>query len=181
MKRAARQVRGGFTLVELMIVVAIIGVLAAVALPAFSRYVKKSRTAEAVGHLNKMWQSSVAYYEGDQGAGTLAKQFPDSDGVLGAVDCCSPASAKCPGNDPRYNTPTWLALAFVIPDPYNYYPSYLSTGVNENAEFLAGATGDIDCDDTRSLFSRHGTVNGSGEIVGEVSGSTAATSVNELE
>ena len=34
----------GFTLVELMIVVAIIGVLAAVAIPAFSRYIRRSRS-----------------------------------------------------------------------------------------------------------------------------------------
>ena len=35
----------GFTLVELMIVVVIMGLLAAVALPSFSRYVRRSRTA----------------------------------------------------------------------------------------------------------------------------------------
>ncbi len=181
MARTARRVSAGFTLVELMIVVAIIGVLASVALPAFSRYVKKSRTAEAASHLNKMWQSSVAYFEGDQGSGTSAKQFPDPDGVLGTVDCCSGTAAKCQGNDARYNSPTWQALQFTIPEPYNYYPSYQSAGTNATAEFTAGATGDLDCDDIRATYSRHGSVNAAGEIVGEVSGSTAATVVNELE
>jgi prepilin-type N-terminal cleavage/methylation domain-containing protein len=181
MRKPARQVSAGFTLVELMIVVAIIGVLAAIALPSFSRYAKKARTAEAPSHLNKMWQASVAYYEADHGAGTLPHQFPDTDGVLGTVDCCSATAARCPGGDPRYNNPTWQALQFTIPDPYNYYPSYESIGLNENAEFTAGATGDIDCDDVRSEFSRHGSVNASGTIVGEVSGSTPYTVVNELE
>jgi prepilin-type N-terminal cleavage/methylation domain-containing protein len=179
--RSSRQVSRGFTLVELMIVVAIIGVLAAIAMPAFSRYVKKSRTAEAAAHLNKMWQSSVAYFEGDQGAGTLAKQFPDTDGTIGTNDCCSATSARCPGNAPRFNTATWQALNFAIPEPHNYYPTYTSAGLNENSEFLAGATGDLDCDDIRSTFRRHGTVNGTGEIVGEISGSTAPTITNELE
>jgi prepilin-type N-terminal cleavage/methylation domain-containing protein len=180
MARGIREVRAGFTLVELMIVVAIIGVLAAVALPSFSRYAKKARTAEAAGHLNKMWQSSVAYYESDQ-PGTLPKQFPDSEGTLGAADCCSAGAARCPGSEPRFNLPTWQSLNFVIPDPHYYYPSYTSAGINEAAEFTAGATGNLDCDAVRSTFSRHGTVNSSGQIVGEVSGSTAATVTNELE
>ena len=64
MNKSAATKEGGFTLIELMIVVAIIGILAAVALPKFAASVERSREAATRGNLNTL-RSSISMYYGD--------------------------------------------------------------------------------------------------------------------
>jgi prepilin-type N-terminal cleavage/methylation domain-containing protein len=54
----------GFTLIELMIVVAIIGILAAIAIPKFSQLITKSNEANTKGNLGAM-RSALSIYYGD--------------------------------------------------------------------------------------------------------------------
>lgn len=62
---------GGFTLIELMIVVAVVGVLAAVAYPSYTEQVRKSRRSDAIAEISKAqqaqerWRSNNPSYSGD--------------------------------------------------------------------------------------------------------------------
>jgi prepilin-type N-terminal cleavage/methylation domain-containing protein len=63
MRNASKSLQKGFTLIELMIVVAIVGILAAVALPAYQDYTIRAQVAELVGLTDGAKVAVTEYYQ----------------------------------------------------------------------------------------------------------------------
>ncbi|EGQ7707853.1 pilin [Vibrio cholerae] len=93
MKAYKNKLQKGFTLIELMIVVAIIGVLSAIAVPAYKDYVKKSEGASALATMKSLITASELWYQ-ENGSFTKAKKtdifthlgITGTSNPLGAID-----------------------------------------------------------------------------------------------
>ncbi|MBL0058219.1 MAG: prepilin-type N-terminal cleavage/methylation domain-containing protein [Elusimicrobia bacterium] len=77
-----RVAKAGFTLIELMIVVAIIGILAAIAIPKFADLITKSKESAAKGSLGSVRSAVSIYYSDNEGIFPASAAATDLAGAL---------------------------------------------------------------------------------------------------
>jgi prepilin-type N-terminal cleavage/methylation domain-containing protein len=130
--RDPKQARSrAFTLVELMIVVAVLGVLAALAIPVFQRYIVKAKAAEAPMMLRKLMDGATAYFavdHADSAGQNVEPQFPSSTGwypaELPVGRKVTPTAAEPTAADAQ----TWNQLRFNITESVQFHYRFIKTG-----------------------------------------------------
>ena len=164
--------RRGFTLIELMIVVAIIGILAVLAIYGVSRYLKSAKTAEATNNIGQLAKNAQESWTREKIAGTfVAAGQQAAIGQCLCVKAASPVPATPPVASKYVSGVTdwngdsitgWKCLRYTIDQPQYYSYKYTSdstcTTATPGTTFSAIAEGDLDGNGTTSHFEMVGNV-----------------------
>ena len=145
----------GFSLVELMVVVAIIGVLATIAVPQLNQWVAKARQAEAKSSLSGLYTAMKGFFAehqryfgnfntiGLQPEGQLRYSYGFVSGSnLGSID-----SSVTPTANTDFNTSLTTVCDSTLPCTVLETRTFKATSFWSLSTFVAGAQGDLDGDD----------------------------------
>jgi type IV pilus assembly protein PilA len=161
MHRILKNKQRGFTLIELMIVVAIIGILAAVAIPAFLDYMKKGKRSEAEVNLGAIQKGAKSgFFEDSQYPQPPGGDTPETPGAsccgVNAQNRCEVNPAQWRSTDPAAPL-AWDLLNFSVDEPHYFRYEYVASGNGETSEYTAHARADLDCDGDDMTYTVVGT------------------------